>query len=53
MTDQNEMIIQQLKNRIGQIVSQYEEELARLGTQASTMIQERDDKIAELSGDKE
>ena len=49
-----ELIIQELQNRIGQITSQYETQLAILKAQATQEIQLRDDRIKELeNGNKE
>lgn len=44
-----ELIIQELQNRIGQITSQYETQLAVLKAQANIEITSRDEKIKELS----
>lgn len=43
-----ELVVQELQNRIGQITSQYETQLAILKAQATQEIQARDEKIAEL-----
>ena len=45
-----ELVIQELQNRIGQITSQYETQLAVLKAQANIEISNRDEKIRELSG---
>lgn len=47
-----ELVVQELQNRIGQITSQYETQLAVLKAQATQEIQSRDAQIAELSADK-
>jgi len=47
-----ELIVQELQNRIGQITSQYETQMAVLKAQANMEISSRDEKIKELS-DKE
>jgi hypothetical protein len=44
-----EKVVQELQNRIGQITSQYETQLAILKAQAMEEIEVRDAKIAELS----
>lgn len=44
-----EKVVQELQNRIGQITSQYETQLAVLKAQAMEEIEARDAKIAELS----
>jgi len=43
-----EMLVQELQNRIGQITSQYEVQLAQLKAQATHEIQSRDQRIQEL-----
>jgi len=43
-----ELMIQELQNRIGQITSQYETQLAGLKAQAMQEIQQRDAQIQEL-----
>jgi len=45
---QQDMVVQELTGRIGQIVSQYEEQLAKVKAEAITLLNERDAKIAEL-----
>lgn len=47
-TKQLELIVQELQNRIGQITSQYETQMAVLKSQALTEISERDKIISEL-----
>jgi hypothetical protein len=44
-----ELVVQELQNRIGQITSQYETQLAVLKAQAQQEIEARDAKISELS----
>ena len=44
-----ELVVQELQNRIGQITSQYETQLAVLKAQAQQEIEARDAKIAELT----
>jgi hypothetical protein len=44
-----ELVVQELQNRIGQITSQYETQLAVLKAQAQQEIEARDAKIAEIS----
>ena len=44
-----EKVVQELQNRIGQITSQYETQLAVLKAQAMEEIEARDAKIAELT----
>jgi hypothetical protein len=43
-----ELVVQELQNRIGQITSQYETQMAVLKAQATQEIQSRDEKIKEL-----
>jgi hypothetical protein len=43
-----EMLVQELQNRIGQITSQYEIQLAQLKAQATHEIQSREQRIQEL-----
>lgn len=43
-----ELMIQELQNRIGQLTSQYETQLAALKAQAMQEIQQRDSQIQEL-----
>jgi hypothetical protein len=47
-----ELIVQELQNRIGQITSQYETQMAILKANATQEIQSRDARIAELSDNK-
>lgn len=48
-----ELIIQELQNRIGQITSNYELQMAMLKAQATEEIQARDEKIKSLSATEE
>lgn len=43
-----ELLVQELQNRIGQITSQYEVQMAHLKAQATQEIQSRDQRIQEL-----
>jgi hypothetical protein len=45
-----ELLAQELQNRIGQITSQYETNLAMLKAQATQEIQAREQRIQELQG---
>lgn len=45
-----EILVQELQNRIGQITSQYETNLAMLKAQATQEIQAREQRIQELQG---
>lgn len=44
-----ELVVQELQNRIGQITSNYETQLAVLKAQATEEIQKRDEQIRALS----
>lgn len=44
-----ELVVQELQNRIGQITSNYETQLAVLKAQATEEIQKRDEQIKALS----
>jgi len=44
-----ELVVQELQNRIGQVTTQYETNMAVLKAQATTEIQSRDKRIEELS----
>lgn len=44
-----ELILQELQNRIGQVTTQYETQMAILKAQATQEIQARDKRIEELS----
>ena len=48
-----ELVVQELQNRIGQITSQYETQMAVLKAQATEAIQAKDNEIAALAGSKE
>ena len=43
-----ELVVQELQNRIGQITSQYETQMAVLKAQATEALQTKDAEIAEL-----
>lgn len=45
---QIELVAQELKNRIGQIVSQYEEQLAAVKAEAITLLEQKDAELKEL-----
>lgn len=45
-----ELLITELKNRIGQIVSDYETQLAAVKVQAHTRIEELEAELAQLQG---
>jgi len=45
-----ELLVQELQQRIGQITSQYETQLAVLKAQATQEIQNREQRIQELQG---
>ncbi len=53
MSQTIELVVQELQNRIGQITSQYETQLAILKAQATEALQAKDAEIAELKADKE
>jgi len=44
-----ELVVQELQNRIGQVTTQYETNMAVLKAQATQEIQSRDKRIEELS----
>ena len=44
-----ELVVQELQNRIGQVTTQYETNMALLKAQATQEIQSRDKRIEELS----
>lgn len=48
-----ELVIQELQNRIGQITSNYELQMAMLKAQATDEIQKRDEQIKSLSASSE
>ena len=45
---QLELVAQELKNRIGQIVSQYEEQLAAVKAEAITLLEQKDAELKVL-----
>lgn len=47
-----ELVVQELQNRIGQITSQYETQLAILKVQANEALQAKDAEIQELKNSK-
>jgi len=49
MSNTLELVVQELQNRIGQITSNYETQLAVLKAQATEEIQKRDEQIKQLS----
>lgn len=51
MSSTLELVVQELQNRIGQITSNYETQLAVLKAQATEEISKRDAQIAELQSD--
>lgn len=52
MSNTIELVVQELQNRIGQITSQYETQLAVLKAQATETIQAKDAEIAKLKESK-
>lgn len=50
MSNTLELVVQELQNRIGQLVSQYETQIAILKAQANEAIQSKDAEIQELKG---
>jgi hypothetical protein len=50
MSNTVELVVQELQNRIGQITSNYELQMAMLKAQATEEIQKRDAQILELQG---
>jgi hypothetical protein len=48
MSNTLEMLVQELQNRIGQITSQYETQLALLKVQANEALQSKDAEITQL-----
>lgn len=44
-----ELVVQELQNRIGQIVSNYEAQMAILKAQATEALEQKDAKITELA----
>lgn len=53
MSNTLELVVQELQNRIGQITSNYETQLALLKAQATEEIQKRDEQIRILSAQEE
>lgn len=53
MSNSLELIVQELQNRIGQITSNYELQMAMLKAQATDEIQKRDEQIKSLSASSE
>lgn len=52
MSNTLELVVQELQNRIGQLVSQYETQIAVLKAQANEAIKSKDAEIQELKGSK-
>lgn len=48
MSNTLELVLQELQNRIGQITSQYETQMAVLKAQATEALQVKDEEIAKL-----
>jgi len=48
-----ELVVQELQNRIGQITSNYETQMAVLKAQATEALEAKDAEIAELKSKKE
>jgi hypothetical protein len=53
MSNTLEMVVQELQNRIGQITSQYETQMAVLKAQATEALQAKDAEISALKETKE
>lgn len=53
MSSTLELVVQELQNRIGQLTSNYETQLALLKAQATEEIQKRDEQIRILSAQEE
>jgi acetolactate synthase small subunit len=51
MSNTIELVVQELQNRIGQITSQYETQMAVLKAQATEALQAKDAEIASLKGE--
>lgn len=49
MSNALELVVQELQNRIGQITSNYELQMAMLKAQATEEIQKRDEQIKSLA----
>jgi hypothetical protein len=52
MSQTLELIVQELQNRIGQLVGQYETQLAILKVQSRELVQSKDVEIEELKASK-
>lgn len=52
MSNTLELIVQELQNRIGQITSQYETQMAILKVQANEALQAKDEEIQQLQNGK-
>jgi hypothetical protein len=52
MSNTLELVVQELQNRIGQITSQYETQMALLKVQANEALQAKDEEIKELKSAK-
>jgi hypothetical protein len=52
MSNTLELVVQELQNRIGQITSQYETQMAILKVQANEALQAKDAEISELKNGK-
>ena len=52
MSQTLELIVQELQNRIGQLVGQYETQLAILKVQSKELVQSKDVEIQELKASK-
>ena len=53
MSNTLELVVQELQNRIGQITSQYETQMAVLKAQATEALAAKDAEISSLKGAKE
>jgi acetolactate synthase small subunit len=52
MSSTLELVVQELQNRIGQITSQYETQMAILKVQANEALQAKDEEIKSLNNNK-
>ena len=52
MSNTLELVVQELQNRIGQITSQYETQMAILKVQANEALQAKDEEIQQLKNEK-
>ena len=52
MSNTLELVIQELQNRIGQITSQYETQMAVLKAQINEALQQKDEEIEQLKNGK-